>query len=92
MFTPLNSKLHPKQLTSIPTHTHPLPFPKPTIPTPNQPTYNLLIPPKTLTQFTNILHHSHQLLDILITQNQLLFKTKHLLFFSTLLDTNYPHT
>ncbi|MDK8210516.1 DNA polymerase III subunit beta, partial [Bacillus subtilis] len=34
----------------------------------------------------------HELVDIVITENQVLFKTKHLLFFSRLLDGNYPDT
>ena len=32
------------------------------------------------------------MVDIVITENQVLFKAKHLLFFSRLLEGNYPDT
>ncbi|WP_458102493.1 DNA polymerase III subunit beta family protein, partial [Bacillus pumilus] len=58
----------------------------------HQTSYNLLIPPKTLTHLTTILHHPQHLLTILITQTQLLFKPQNVFFFSTFLHPNYPHT
>ena len=34
----------------------------------------------------------NELIEIVITENQVLFKAKHLLFFSRLLEGNYPDT
>ena len=34
----------------------------------------------------------NELIEIVITENQILFKAKHLLFFSRLLEGNYPDT
>ena len=55
-------------------------------------TYNVVIPGKSLNELSKILDDTDELVDIVITENQVLFKTKHLLFFSRLLDGNYPDT
>ena len=38
------------------------------------------------------MHDNNELIEIVITENQVLFKAKHLLFFSRLLEGNYPDT
>ena len=52
----------------------------------------MVIPGKSLNEFSKIIDDSNELSDIVITENQVLFKTKHLLFFSRLLEGNYPDT
>ncbi|MEI5908404.1 DNA polymerase III subunit beta [Bacillus spongiae] len=54
--------------------------------------YNVVIPGKSLSELSKILDDSSEAVDIVITENQILFKTKHLLFFSRLLEGNYPDT
>lgn len=51
-----------------------------------------VIPGKSLLELSKILDDSNDLVEIVITENQILFKSKHLLFFSRLLEGNYPDT
>ncbi len=53
---------------------------------------NVVIPGKSLTELSKILDDSSKLVDIVITESQVLFKAKNILFFSRLLDGNYPDT
>ncbi|MCT9858049.1 DNA polymerase III subunit beta [Priestia megaterium] len=92
ILTGVNWKVDCKELTCIATDSHRLALRKATIETGNEATYNVVIPGKSLSEFSKILDDSHELVDIVITENQVLFKTKHLLFFSRLLDGNYPDT
>ncbi|KOP77174.1 DNA polymerase III subunit beta [Priestia megaterium] len=92
ILTGVNWKVDGKELTCIATDSHRLALRKATIETGNKATYNVVIPGKSLSEFSKILDDSHELVDIVITENQVLFKTKHLLFFSRLLDGNYPDT
>lgn len=54
--------------------------------------YNVVIPGKSLTELSKILDDSQNPVSIVITNNQILFKAEHLLFFSRLLEGNYPDT
>ncbi|MCF8890171.1 MULTISPECIES: DNA polymerase III subunit beta [Priestia] len=92
ILTGVNWKVDGKELTCIATDSHRLALRKAIIETGNEATYNVVIPGKSLSEFSKILDDSHELVDIVITENQVLFKTKHLLFFSRLLDGNYPDT
>ncbi|MBX9968396.1 DNA polymerase III subunit beta [Priestia aryabhattai] len=92
ILTGVNWKVDGKELTCIATDSHRLALRKATIESGNEATYNVVIPGKSLSEFSKILDDSHELVDIVITENQVLFKTKHLLFFSRLLDGNYPDT
>ena len=51
-----------------------------------------MIPGKSLNELSKILDDTNELVEIVITENQVLFKAKHLLFFSRLLEGNYPDT
>lgn len=53
---------------------------------------SVVIPGKSLNELNKILEDTNDLIDIVITDNQILFKTKYLLFFSRLLEGNYPDT
>lgn len=54
---------------------------------------NVVVPGKSLNELSKILSDDHEeWLDIIVTENQILFKGKNLLFFSRLLDGNYPAT
>ncbi|MCF6139123.1 DNA polymerase III subunit beta [Pseudalkalibacillus berkeleyi] len=52
----------------------------------------VVIPGKSLTELSKILDDSSELIDIILTESQVLFKAKNILFFSRLLDGNYPDT
>ncbi|MGO4889015.1 DNA polymerase III subunit beta [Anaerobacillus sp. MEB173] len=54
---------------------------------------NVVIPGKSLNELNKIIDDSsEQMIDIIVTENQILFKSKHILFFSRLLDGTYPVT
>ncbi|SDZ65061.1 DNA polymerase-3 subunit beta [Evansella caseinilytica] len=53
---------------------------------------NVVIPGKSLNELSKILDDHDEYIDIIVTDNQILFKGKNLLFFSRLLDGNYPAT
>ncbi|QHA90004.1 MULTISPECIES: DNA polymerase III subunit beta [Bacillales] len=53
---------------------------------------NVVIPGKSLSELSKIIDDNEELVDITVTENQILFKSNHILFFSRLLDGNYPDT
>lgn len=53
---------------------------------------NVVIPGKSLNELAKILDDSDEWIEFVVTESQILFKTKDLLFFSRLLDGNYPDT
>ncbi|MBM7552206.1 DNA polymerase III subunit beta [Thalassobacillus pellis] len=53
---------------------------------------SVVIPGKSLTELNKILGDSEENIEVSITDNQVLFRTKHLYFLSRLLDGNYPET
>jgi DNA polymerase III subunit beta len=93
ILTGVNWKVENNQLTCTATDSHRLAMRTAPIQTEEQvESYNAVIPGKSLTELSKILDDTTDLVDIVITENQVLFKTKHLLFFSRLLDGNYPDT
>ncbi|KFL43684.1 DNA polymerase III subunit beta [Lysinibacillus sp. BF-4] len=54
--------------------------------------YNVVIPGKSLNELSKILDDAAEPVQIVITQQQVLFKAKNMLFFSRLLEGNYPDT
>ncbi|MFC0186652.1 DNA polymerase III subunit beta [Fictibacillus aquaticus] len=53
---------------------------------------NVVIPGKSLNELSKIIDDNDENLQIVVTSNQVLFKAKNILFFSRLLDGNYPDT
>ncbi|KIL49195.1 DNA polymerase III subunit beta [Jeotgalibacillus soli] len=51
-----------------------------------------VIPGKSLNELNKILDDNSDELEIVITESQILFRAKHVLFFSRLLEGNYPDT
>lgn len=51
---------------------------------------NVIIPGKSLSELAKILDDNTDLIQIVVTDNLVLFKAKHILFYSRLLDGNYP--
>ncbi|WP_085993782.1 DNA polymerase III subunit beta [Oceanobacillus senegalensis] len=53
---------------------------------------NIVVPGKSLNELNKILDDNEESVEISVTNNQILFRTKHLNFLSRLLDGNYPET
>lgn len=92
ILTGVNWKLDNDDLVCIATDSHRLALRKAKINTENQSSYNVVIPGKSLSELSKILDDTSDLVEIVITENQVLFKAENLLFFSRLLDGNYPDT
>ncbi|BDG34096.1 DNA polymerase III subunit beta [Saccharococcus caldoxylosilyticus] len=92
ILTGVNWKFENGELTCTATDSHRLALRKAKIETENPQSHNVVIPGKSLNELSKILDDSNDPVDIVVTANQILFKTKHLLFFSRLLDGNYPET
>ena len=53
---------------------------------------SIVIPGKSLQELNKILPDNNESIEILITEQQILFKTANVLFYSRLLEGNYPDT
>lgn len=53
---------------------------------------HVVIPGRSLNELQRLLEDKQELIDIVVTSNQILIKAGHLLFFSRLLDGTYPDT
>lgn len=92
ILTGVNWKVENSELICIATDSHRLALRKARLETEADGKHNVVIPGKSLTELSKILDDTAAMVDIVITENQVLFKTKHLLFFSRLLEGNYPDT
>lgn len=92
ILTGVNWKVENSELTCIATDSHRLALRKAQIETEISENYNVVIPGKSLSELSKILDDNNEPVEIVITENQVLFKAKHLLFFSRLLEGNYPDT
>ena len=92
ILTGVNLKVENNELTCIATDSHRLAMRKANIETKINGSYSVVIPGKSLNELSKILDDTNELIEIVITENQVLFKAKNLLFFSRLLEGNYPDT
>lgn len=92
VLTGVNWKIENGELICIATDSHRLALRKAKIEMDAPTTYNVVIPGKSLNELSKILVDNNEFIEIVITENQILFKAKHLLFFSRLLEGNYPDT
>ena len=92
ILTGVNWKMENGELICIATDSHRLALRKARVETEMNDNYNVVIPGKSLSELSKIVDDSNEHVDIVITENQILFKAKHLLFFSRLLEGNYPDT
>jgi DNA polymerase-3 subunit beta len=92
ILTGVNWKVENNELICIATDSHRLALRKAPIELAADATYNAVIPGKSLNELSKILADNNEGIEIVITENQVLFKAKHLLFFSRLLEGNYPDT
>ncbi|GIP40649.1 DNA polymerase III subunit beta [Paenibacillus sp. J31TS4] len=54
--------------------------------------HNIVISGKTLNELSKILPDHNQLIDIVVSENQVLFRMENVLFYSRILDGAYPET
>lgn len=92
ILTGVNWKFENDELICVATDSHRLALRKAKFETENEGNYNIVIPGKSLNELSKIIDDTNEPIDIVITENQILFKTKNLLFFSRLLEGNYPDT
>jgi DNA polymerase III subunit beta len=92
ILTGVNWKIENGELSCIATDSHRLAMRKAPVEITDGVTYNVVIPGKSLNELSKILDDTQEPVEIVITENQILFKTKHLLFFSRLLEGSYPDT
>ncbi|MBM7662209.1 DNA polymerase-3 subunit beta [Bacillus mesophilus] len=93
VLTGVNWKIENNELQCIATDSHRLAFRKALIESANSiPGANVVIPGKSLNELSKILDDTTDKVDIFMTEQQVLFKMKNILFFSRLLDGNYPDT
>lgn len=92
ILTGVNWKIENGELICIATDSHRLALRKVMVDLESNKDFNVVIPGKSLNELSKILDDSNELVEIVITENQVLIKAKHLLFFSRLLEGNYPDT
>lgn len=92
ILTGVNWKISQNELICVATDSHRLSQRKALIDSVLDQPYNVVIPGKSLNELNKILDDTNEDIEIVITDNQILFKAKHLLLFSRLLEGNYPDT
>lgn len=91
VLTGVNWRIEDGQLICIATDSHRLAMRK-TVINGNGDSYSVVVPGKSLSELSKILDDTDEEIKIIFTENQVLFKSKNLLFFSRLLEGNYPDT
>ncbi|MGG0178240.1 DNA polymerase III subunit beta [Gottfriedia acidiceleris] len=95
ILTGVNWKIENGDLTCIATDSHRLALRQAKIDgnsTTSEFKASVVIPGKSLNELSKILDDNDEKVEIVLTEHQALFKTKHLLFFTRLLEGNYPDT
>lgn len=92
VLTGVNWQIQDGVLNCIATDSHRLARRKVTLPQLPTEIDNVVIPGKSLNELNKILTDSSDEIHIMMTPQQVLFKTEHVLFFSRLLEGNYPDT
>lgn len=92
VLTGVNWKVENDALICIATDSHRLALRKAKIDSSKEQSFDIVIPGKSLNELNRILDEDNEQVEIVVTENQILFKTKHILFFSRLLEGNYPDT
>jgi DNA polymerase-3 subunit beta len=92
ILTGVSVKLEDNLLTFVATDSHRLASREVPISNANTEFKNIVVPGKSLNELNKILDDTEEQVEISVTNNQILFRTKHLNFLSRLLDGNYPET
>ena len=92
VLTGVNWQIQGEELICVATDSHRLARRKITLEKLPTDVSSVVIPGKSLNELSKILDDSSKLVEIVITGQQVLFKTENVLFFSRLLEGNYPET
>jgi len=92
VLTGVNWQINENELICIATDSHRLARRKTTLEQLPTDVNSVVIPGKSLNELNKILGESTNLVQIVITNQQVLFKADNVLFFSRLLEGNYPET
>lgn len=92
ILTGVKLEVQNEELTCIATDSHRLAMRKAPIESKLTDATSVVIPGKSLNELSKILDDNNEIIEMVITENQVLFKAKNLLFFSRLLEGNYPDT
>lgn len=92
ILTGVNLKLEGKQLKFTATDSHRLASREIPVKEANIEFSSIVVPGKSLNELYKILDDTDEPIEISVTNNQILFRTKHLYFLSRLLDGTYPET
>lgn len=92
VLTGVNWQIHGDELVCVATDSHRLARRKTTLEQLPTDVSSVVIPGKSLNELNKILGESSNPVQIVITNQQVLFKTENVLFFSRLLEGNYPET
>src|SRR5690606_29372540 len=94
VLTGVDFAIENKQLTCTATDSHRLAMRKAQVETNSDDLQfeNVVIPGKSLTELSKIIEDTDEYIHVVVTESQVLFKLKNLLFFTRLLDGKYPVT
>lgn len=92
ILTGLHLKITGNELLAVATDSHRLAQRKVKINNKNQSNYDIVIPAKSLMELVRSFRDSEQNVKISISENQILFEFAQTLFYSRLLEGNYPST
>jgi len=92
ILTGVNLSLVDNKLTFTATDSHRLAAREVPVPSSNVQFPSIVVPGKSLNELNKILDDTEETVEISVTNNQILFRTKHLNFLSRILDGNYPET
>lgn len=95
ILTGINIVIENEQLLAVATDSHRLSqrvIPLSMTPEQAQKTYNVVIPAKSLIELAKTLEDTAETIEMMVTENQVLFKTENLYFYSRLLEGRYPDT
>lgn len=94
VLTGVNFSIENKELTCTATDSHRLAMRKAKVETNSDDLQfeNVVIPGKSLNELSKIIDDNDEWMDVVVSESQVLFKLKNLLFFTRLLDGKYPVT
>lgn len=92
ILTGVNLSIENSQLKAVATDSHRLSQRVIPLEVSDEISYNIVVPGKSLAELSRLLGESTEDVEIIVTENQILFKTPDTYFYSRLLEGNYPNT
>lgn len=92
ILTGIHLVLSDSNLFAVATDSHRLAQRKINLPQPVQQNYDVIIPGKSLTELSRMISDNQSSVELRIAENQVLFVLGNTMFYSRLLEGNYPET